>query len=120
MDEVEVVKAGIESLPEVALIGSPVSSTLTIKSLDPLIKDYAIAEAMKEQGFIMSRMQNPMGCHFTFTYVHRNGCGKKFVDALRKSVATIKQNPDKYTARVAVYGTAAALPSGVQDAVLTE
>jgi len=120
MKEVEVAKAGIESIPEVALIGEPVSSTLTIKSLDPVIKDYAIAEAMKEQGFIMSRMQNPMGCHFTFTYVHRNGGGKLFVDTLRKSVAAVIKNPEMYSGKVALYGTAAALPSGIQGAVLSE
>jgi len=120
MKEVEVAKAGIESIPEVALVGHPVSSTLTIKSLDPIIKDYAIAEAMKEQGFIMSRMQNPMGCHFTFTYVHRNGGGKQFVDALRKSVGEIIKNPDTYSGKVALYGTAAALPSGLQGAVVSE
>jgi len=120
MKEVEVAKAGIESIPEVALIGDPVSSTLTIRSVDPVIKDYAIAEAMKEHGFIMSRMQNPMGCHFTFTYVHRNGGGKQFVDTLRKSLAAIIKNPDMYSGKVALYGTAAGLPSGIQGAVLSE
>jgi len=120
MKEVEVAKNGIESIPEVSLIGSPVSSTLTIKSLDPVIKDYAIAEAMKERGFIMSRMQNPMGCHFTFTYVHRNGGGKQFVDTLRKSITAIMKNPEEYSGKVALYGTAAALPSGLQGAVISE
>jgi len=120
MAEVNIANTGIKTIPEVKLVGSPVSSTLTLQSNDPTIKDYALAEAMKHHGFVMSRMQNPMGCHFTFTYVHRNGGGESFISALRQSVAEIKQNPEKYSAKVALYGSAAALPSGVQDAVLSE
>jgi len=120
MKEADAAKDGIRALDGVELVGDPVSSTVTFRSTIPKVPSYGIAEAMKERGFILSRMQNPMGCHFTFTYVHRNGGGAKYVEALKWAIQENLTNPEKYSAAATLYGSAAEIPSGAQTEILSE
>jgi len=120
MEEVEIIKEGIKTMPELKIQGNPISSVVAFDSIHKDVNIYAVATAMDGRGWALNKLQNPAGVHVAVTKVYVNR-GAKFIKALREVVTEIQKTPEDYQGgEVALYGTMASLPEGIRDEVLDQ
>jgi len=145
MDAAKCMRAGIESIPELKLLGDPRACILSFASANKQLNIFAVADVMQDtHGWKVERQHRPDSIHLSVMPPHakvrlvlvthardrlshrrlterdgtREQIAEQFVVDLKASVEVVKANPalaDKGSA--AMYGNAAAIPS---DAVVED
>ncbi len=102
--------AGIHSIPELEVMGSPVMSLVAFRSRDPAVDVYVVADKLEEKGWHMDRQHKPACLHATVTGNHKKIIGTFLAD-LKWAVSYAKKHPEAANkGNAAMYGMAAKLP----------
>jgi glutamate/tyrosine decarboxylase-like PLP-dependent enzyme len=110
METTHKLKAGIQSIPELEVIGNPESSLFSYRSLDKNVSIYAVGDQMEERGWQIDRLQFPEALHAMVTPGHAKIVGEYLSD-LKESVAMVKADPELATkGGAAMYGMIANIP----------
>jgi glutamate/tyrosine decarboxylase-like PLP-dependent enzyme len=108
------IRAGIEEIDGIHVLGDPPMSILALASdgLDV----YEIADELSLRGWHLDRQQRPPTLHMTVNHAHV-GKEKLFLDALREAVTAVRRPDPRRAARRAVVSAARvatrALPAGL-------
>ena len=114
-------RAGIEALPELKVLGEPLGPLLAYGSATPDVNIFAVGDQMDARGWQLNRLQFPDGLHAMITASHLPVIDDYLRD-LRDAVATVKADPSlARKGRAATYGMLAHLPlrGMVKSKVLT-
>ena len=105
---VAVMKRGIESIPELRLLGQTVGAfAFTSDTLDP----YQILDQMSYRQWMLTGLQHPAAVHLSPTQRHTQpGVAERFVEDLRESVAFVRDTPNIEGGMAPIYGLAASVP----------
>lgn len=107
---VEALKAGIEEIDGLRLLGHPQGPLLAYGSSDPAVSIYAVADQLEQNGWSVNRVQNPDGIHAMVTAKHAEVTDAYLAD-LASAVTTVRANPDlARTGHAAAYGMMAHVP----------
>lgn len=113
MDVTNQIRAAIESIPELEIIGHPDMSILAFKSAK--IDVFKLADELNKKGWHFERQQLPPSLHFTINYIHRLAADE-FINDLKASVDVAKKFSLESLANnlqiKAVKGLSKILPSG--------
>jgi hypothetical protein len=106
----ERMRAGIEALPELEVLGEPQGPLLAYGSATPQVNIFAVGDQMETKGWLVNRLQFPDGLHAMITAQHVPVV-EAYLGDLREAVATVKADPSLATkGRAATYGMMAHLP----------
>ena len=106
----ERLRAGIEAMPELRVLGEPSGPLLAYGSATPEVNIFAVGDQMDDQGWQVNRLQFPDGLHAMITASHLPVVDTYLRD-LRQAVATVKADPSLAgKGRAATYGMMAHLP----------
>jgi glutamate/tyrosine decarboxylase-like PLP-dependent enzyme len=83
---------GVESMPELYVMGDPSGPLLGYGSRDRAVNIFAVGDQMDARGWKINRLQNPDGLHAMVTAGHLPVVDEYLRD-LRVAVATVKANP---------------------------
>jgi sphinganine-1-phosphate aldolase len=117
----ERMRAGIEALPELKVLGEPQGPLLAYGSATTDVNIFAVGDQMDAKGWQVNRLQFPDGLHAMITAQHLPVIADYLRD-LRDAVATVKADPSLAgKGRAATYGMMAHLPlrGVVKSKVLT-
>ena len=92
LEAVNRLKAGVESIPELTVMGNPQGPLFAYRSVSPELNIYAVGDQMDALGWQVNRNQDPPGLHAMVTAQHLKVVDQYLQD-LKKSVATVKANP---------------------------
>lgn len=113
MDVTNKIRAAIESIPELEIIGHPETTILAFKSAK--IDVFKLADELNKKGWHFERQQLPPSLHFTINYIHRLAADE-FISDLKASVDIAKKFSLESLANnlqiKAVKGLSKILPSG--------
>eukprot|EP01113_Clastostelium_recurvatum_P047913 TRINITY_DN861_c0_g1_i3.p1 TRINITY_DN861_c0_g1~~TRINITY_DN861_c0_g1_i3.p1 ORF type:complete len:554 (+),score=149.44 TRINITY_DN861_c0_g1_i3:40-1662(+) len=121
---VKIMKEGIQSIPELFLIGDSKTMVLAFDAHPPH-NIYRVYDAMSKKGWHLNALQKPAGIHICVTARHADedaATAHRFVTDLREAVDYIKSNTaetDGEGGMAPVYGTMAKLPNVVIRDVAT-
>jgi glutamate/tyrosine decarboxylase-like PLP-dependent enzyme len=106
----EALRAGINQIEGLHLLGLPHSPIVTYASHDPDIDIYAVADQMSQQGWDVGRQQSPPSIHLTVNA--RNApIVESYLTDLQSAVAIVKAQPSlKKEGEAAMYGMMAKVP----------
>jgi sphinganine-1-phosphate aldolase len=77
------------------VIGEPVGTVLSFRSVDPRFNIYAVADVVEERhGWKCERQQLPPSIHLTCMPAHAPHA-QAFVESLKEAVEEVAQNPEK-------------------------
>lgn len=103
-------RAGIDAIPELAVLGRPQGPLLAYGSVDKAVNIYAVGDQMDARGWQVNRLQHPDGLHAMVTARHLDVIDQYLAD-LQEAVATVKANPHLAdTGSAATYGLLAHVP----------
>ncbi len=109
------IKKGIESIPELYILGDPLwVIAFASKELDI----YRVMDRMTHAGWSLNGLHKPSCVHICVTLRHAApGVAERFVRDLKKAVAHVKKHPAAEGGMAPVYGLAASFPvrSAVED-----
>jgi sphinganine-1-phosphate aldolase len=113
-ETVDCMRKGIDEIPELQLIGNPCSSVLSFGWVEGIdVKKYNvyyIAEALMKHGWSIKKLQHPAVLHVCVTNV-MTGKAPLFVDALKKAVTEVLQDPDQFQGgEAAMYAAGVSIP----------
>ncbi|MGB9639460.1 MAG: pyridoxal phosphate-dependent decarboxylase family protein [Anaerolineales bacterium] len=101
---------GIQSIPDLEIVGKPQSSIFAYRSKNPLLNIYAVGDQLENKGWHVDRMQKPMALHAMVTPLHAK-VADQFLADLREAVEYVKQHPAlAIKGDAALYGMVATLP----------
>ncbi|KAJ3027898.1 UNVERIFIED_CONTAM: hypothetical protein HDU68_002864 [Siphonaria sp. JEL0065] len=104
------ITCGIESIPELKLIGKPFVSVVAFESSIPSIKIYGVADLLDKKGWHLNVLQNPPAIHIACTFLTVKAASA-LVNDLREAVDLLKKDPTAGNGDVAaIYGTMASVP----------
>ena len=110
LEAVNLLKAGIGSMPELEVIGTPQGPLFCYRSVTPDVNIYAVGDQMDACGWQVNRNQFPAALHAMVTAQHLKVVDQYLAD-LRKAVETVKANPElAQQGRAATYGMMAHVP----------
>lgn len=110
LEAVNRLKAGITSMPELAVMGSPQGPLFSFRSVDPDINIYAVGDQMDARGWQVNRNQHPPGLHAMVTAQHLQVVDSYLAD-LKAAVETVRDNPElAQQGGAATYGMMAHVP----------
>ncbi|MFN4151805.1 MAG: aspartate aminotransferase family protein, partial [Candidatus Sericytochromatia bacterium] len=98
---------GINSIPELKVLGSPDMCVFSYTSESLSI--FNVAEKMLKRGWGVDRQHYPDSLHMMVTPVHEKAVDKYLVD-LKESVEEVKANPTQAEGMAAMYGAVAHMP----------
>ncbi|KAK9462661.1 pyridoxal phosphate-dependent transferase [Lipomyces oligophaga] len=75
-------------IPEIYVIGEPLSSVVSFSSEQ--LNIYALADALSSKGWHLSALQNPPALHIACTRLTTAGADNELIKCLKDSVATVK------------------------------
>ncbi len=108
LDAVDIMKAGVRSIPELYLLGDSVG-VFAFGSDE--VNSYEVLDAMSARGWALTGLQQPSGIHVSPTLRHAQpGVADRFVADLRDAVAQVKVNPNPEGGMAPIYGLAATVP----------
>lgn len=93
LSAVNQLKAGISSIPELAIMGKPQGPLFAYRSTDPSVNIFAVGDQMDAKGWQVNRNQYPSGLHAMVTAQHLKVVDQYIAD-LKDAVATVKANPE--------------------------
>ena len=103
-------KAGIEAIPELEVMGSPQGPLFSFRSTSADMSIYAVGDQMDARGWQVNRNQFPEGLHAMVTAQHLQVVDQ-YLEDLRASVDTVRANPDlAQQGGAATYGMMAHVP----------
>lgn len=110
MRAVEALKAGIEGIDGLRVLGRPQGPLLAWGSDDPGLSIFAVADQLEAKGWAVNRVQNPDGIHAMVTARHAEVVAEYLRD-LEEAVAVVRADPDlARRGRAATYGMMAHVP----------
>ncbi len=110
LEAVTRLKAGVEAIPELAVMGNPQGPLFSYRSLDPAVNIYAVGDQMDARGWQVNRNQNPPGLHAMVTAQHLDVV-EDYLGDLREAVAVVRANPElAKQGGAATYGMLAHVP----------
>lgn len=110
METTKMLEKGIESIPELEVLGRPNMSVFAFRSKDRDINIYAVGDLMEARGWHIDRLQNPAALHAMVTMVHKKSA-KKYITDLRASVLDLREHPKRaQTGSAPMYGLMARMP----------
>jgi len=115
------IRAGVEAMPELRVLGEPSGPLLAYGSRDPALAIYAVGDRMDARGWNINRVQFPEGLHAMVTAQHLEVVDEYLAD-LKASVAEVRADPSlARKGSAATYGLIANLPlrGMVKERVLT-
>jgi len=94
------IKAGVEAIPDLKILGDPDISVMAIASDD--LDVYLVADEMAVRGWHLDRQQFPPSLHMTLHYGHR-AIANAFLRDLRASVEAVRRpTPRRFIQRLLV------------------
>ena len=106
----ERMRAGIEAMPELRVLGEPSGPLLAYGAATPEVNIFAVGDQLDARGWLVNRLQFPDGLHAMITAQHLPVIDDYLRD-LRDAVAAVKADPGLATqGRAATYGMMAHLP----------
>lgn len=110
LEAVNRLKAGVEEIPELEVMGHPVGPLFAYKSISPELNIYAVGDQMDAMGWQVNRNQFPSGLHAMVTAQHLKVVDPYLAD-LNKAVDIVKANPELASqGGAATYGMLAHVP----------
>jgi glutamate/tyrosine decarboxylase-like PLP-dependent enzyme len=110
LEAVSRLKAGVENIPGLRVMGKPQGPLFAYESTSPDLNIYAVGDQMDALGWQVNRNQFPAGLHAMVTAQHLKVVDQYLAD-LEKSVETVKANPDLAgQGGAATYGMLAHVP----------
>lgn len=110
LEAVNRLKAGVEAIPGLAVMGHPIGPLFAFQSVDPDLNILAVGDQMDERGWQVNRNQYPAGLHAMVTAQHLKVVEDYLAD-LRASVDAVRANPELAgQGRAATYGMLAHVP----------
>lgn len=104
------IRAGVEAIPELLVLGDPKGPLLAYASSDPQVNIFAVGDQMDARGWKINRLQFPDGLHAMVTAQHLEVVDAYLGD-LKESVAVVKADPSLGSqGEAATYGLMAHLP----------
>lgn len=116
----EIVRAGIEAVPELRVLGEPHATIISWGAKDPRTNIYAIADRLEARGWTLDRQQLPPSVHHTLTSNHLSVVGSLASD-LAAAAAEVRADPNiAASGQAPMYGLMAKIPlrGMVRDSVL--
>lgn len=116
----EGLRAGIDAIDGLRVLGSPMSTIVTWTATDPAVNVYAVADQLQEKGWGVDRQQLPASVHCTCNAANRQAL-PLYLQDLQEAVAHVRAHPDlAREGDAAVYGLMARVPlrGMVESAVL--
>jgi sphinganine-1-phosphate aldolase len=113
MDVADEMKAGVQKIPELSLIGDP---TFVISFSSESVDVYHVNDFMKTRGWRFNCLQLPPALHFCITMPQTSvaGVAEKWVEDLKEGVAYAKEKAGTQAETTAIYGLAGT-PEGNQQ-----
>ncbi len=106
----DALKEGIESIPELEVIGSPEGPLLSYRSVESGVNIFAVGDQMEEKGWHIDRIQMPDALHAMITPLHKK-VTDKYIEDLKEAVKTVREHPElAETGSAATYGMIAHVP----------
>ncbi|KAJ2373192.1 Dihydrosphingosine phosphate lyase [Coemansia sp. RSA 2607] len=103
------IQKAIEQIPELFVVGEPVSTVVAFSSHKP-VGIYGVMDEMKKRGWDINPLQFPAALHIACTRL-TVPVADEFIRDLKESVKMVKANPDNYNkGSKAVYGFASTVP----------
>ncbi|KAI0242341.1 Dihydrosphingosine phosphate lyase, partial [Massospora cicadina] len=96
------IKAGAKQIPYLEIIGDPLVSVVAFRSTSANINSLNIADAMKNRGWALNKLQHPSAFHIACT-ARTVGLEQQFLDDLRDSVLEVQANPEKFNSDSAAF-----------------
>jgi glutamate/tyrosine decarboxylase-like PLP-dependent enzyme len=110
LEAVNRLKAGVEKIPELQVMGNPQGPLFAYKSVSPDLNIYAVGDQMDAMGWQVNRNQFPSGLHAMVTAQHLKVVDQYLAD-LEKAVEIVKANPElAEQGGAATYGMLAHVP----------
>jgi glutamate/tyrosine decarboxylase-like PLP-dependent enzyme len=110
LEAVNRLKAGVENIPELEVMGNPLGPLFAYKSISPDLNIYAVGDQMDAMGWQVNRNQFPSGLHAMVTAQHLMVVDQYLAD-LEKAVEIVKANPElAEQGGAATYGMLAHVP----------
>ena len=110
LEAVNRLKAGVEKIPELEVMGNPQGPLFAYKSISPDLNIYAVGDQMDAMGWQVNRNQFPSGLHAMVTAQHLKVVDQYLAD-LEKAVGIVKANPElAEQGGAATYGMLAHVP----------
>ncbi|MFT4519436.1 MAG: sphinganine-1-phosphate aldolase [Halioglobus sp.] len=110
LEAVNRLKAGVEKIPELEVMGNPQGPLFAYKSLSPDLNILAVGDQMDAMGWQVNRNQYPAGLHAMVTAQHLKVVDHYLAD-LNKSIEIVKANPAlAQEGGAATYGMLAHVP----------
>ncbi|MGB9521359.1 MAG: pyridoxal phosphate-dependent decarboxylase family protein [Anaerolineales bacterium] len=110
METTRKIMDGIQSIPDLEIVGNPQSSIFAYRSKNPTLNIYAVGDQLENKGWHVDRMQKPMALHAMVTPLHAQ-VADQFLADLREAVEYVKQHPTlALKGDAALYGMVATLP----------
>ncbi|MAZ89874.1 MAG: aspartate aminotransferase family protein [Cellvibrionaceae bacterium] len=92
LEAVNRLKAGVNAIPELEVMGNPQGPLFAFQSMDADVNIFAVGDQMDAKGWQVNRNQYPSGLHAMVTAQHLKVVDQYLAD-LREAVATVKANP---------------------------
>jgi sphinganine-1-phosphate aldolase len=106
----DAMRAGVEAIPELRVLGDPSGPLLGYGSRDPAVNIYAVGDQMDAKGWQVNRLQQPDGLHAMVTAGHL-AVVDAYLRDLKKAVATVKADPSlARSGSAATYGMMSHIP----------
>jgi sphinganine-1-phosphate aldolase len=108
MDTADKIKAGIQSIPELRILGEPL---WIIAIASDNLNTYEVLDQMSQRKWNLNGLHKPSCFHIALTLRHTQpGVAERFIQDLKDSVAYVKAHPGNREGLAPVYGLAASLP----------
>jgi sphinganine-1-phosphate aldolase len=110
LEAVNRLKAGVEEISELEVMGNPQGPLFAFKSTSPNLNIYAVGDQMDAMGWQVNRNQYPSGLHAMVTAQHLKVVDQ-YLDDLKKSVEIVRAHPELAgEGGAATYGMLAHVP----------
>ncbi len=110
LETADKLKAGINAIQELEVLGNPVGSVFAYGSKSRDVNIYAVGDQMEKRKWQIDRLQFPEALHAMVTPLHA-GIVTKYLKDLRDSVRGVKGRPElSETGGAAMYGMIANIP----------
>lgn len=109
-EAVEILKAGIDQIDGLRLLGNPQGPLLAFGTDEAAVNIFAVADQLERAGWSVNRVQNPDGIHAMVTAQHL-AIAREYLGDLAQAVETVWANPElAKTGGAATYGMMAHVP----------
>lgn len=116
----EILRRGIEAVPELCVLGQPDATIISWGAKDPRTNIYAIADRIEARGWMLDRQQMPPSVHHTLTSNHLP-IAESLVGDLAAAAAEVRADPTlAASGQAPMYGLMAKIPlrGMVRDSVM--